>query len=101
MSVSLLCYRRDDRPRLSSLTCDGVVMVGSVCEGLQQVSLVLKGVIDPLLKVLKARDEMIQGGLSIGMVQQTPGWDLQPAVGQVRCLTDGRRLPRRDASLQW
>lgn len=58
-------------------------MVGSMSEGLQEVRLVLKRVVDPFLKVLKARDEVIQSRLSVGVVQETPGWDLQPAVGQV------------------
>lgn len=82
-------------------TCDGVVMVGSMGEGLQEVSLVFKGVIDPLFKVLKARDEVMKSGLSIWMVQQTPGWDLQPAVGQVCCLTRLPCSPCGDGSLQW
>lgn len=84
-----------------SPTCDGVVMVGSMGEGLQQVSLVFKGVVDPFLKVLKARDEVIQSGLSIGMVQQTPGWDLQPAIGQVCGPTALSCTPCGWGSLQW
>lgn len=76
-------------------------MVGRVGEGLQEVSLVFKGVIDPLFKVLKARDEVIESGLSIGMLQQTSGRDLQPAVGQVCRLAALHCAARQDASLQW
>lgn len=75
-------------------------MVGSMSEGLQEVSLVFKGVIDPFLKVLKARDEVIQSGLSIRMVQQTPGWDLEPAVDQVCSVTGLPCTPCGDGPLQ-
>lgn len=66
-----------------SLTCDGVIMVGGVGERLQQVGLVLKGVADLSFKVLKAGDEMVECVLSIGVVQHTAGWDLQPAVAEI------------------
>lgn len=59
-----------------SLTSDSVVMVGSVGEGLQEVCLVLKGVVDLSFKVLKARDEVIQGSLSIWMAQHATWWNL-------------------------
>lgn len=65
------------------LTCDGIVMVGSMGEGLQQVGLVLEGVVDLRFKVLKARDEMVECVLSVRVVQHAAGWDLQPAVTQV------------------
>lgn len=84
------------------LTSDGVVMVGSVGEGLQEVSLVLKGVVDLSFKVLEAGDEVVESSLGVWMVQHASGWDLQPAVAQV----DGCGLPalhhrpRQEASLQ-
>lgn len=84
-----------------SLTCDGIVMVGSMGEGLQEVSLILKRVIDPLFKVLKARDEVVESRLSIWMVQHTSGWDFEPAVAQVCGLTALQRFPRQGPSLQW
>lgn len=66
------------------LTCNGVVMVGGVCEGLQQVGLVLEGVADLPLKVLKARDEVVEGELGIRVVKDAAGWDLQPAILEVK-----------------
>ena len=65
------------------LTCDGVVMVGGVGEGLQQVGLVLKGVVDLLFKVLKAGDEVVERSRCVWMVQHAAGRDLQPTVAQV------------------
>lgn len=70
-------------PSTHPLTCDGVVMVGRVGEGLQQVGLVLKGVADLSFKVLKAGDEMVECVLCVGVVQHAAGWDLQPAVAQI------------------
>lgn len=66
-----------------SLTCDGVVMVGSMGEGLQEVSLVLKGVVDLSFKVLKAGDEVVESSLCVWMSQHAARRDLQPAVAQV------------------
>lgn len=67
----------------SPLTCDGVVMVGSVGEGLQEIRLVLESVADLSFKVLEAGDEVVEGSLSIWMVQHAAGRDLQPAIAQV------------------
>lgn len=59
-----------------SLTCNGVVMVGSMGEGLQEVSLVLKGVVDLSFKVLEARNEVVESSLCVWMVQHAAGRDL-------------------------
>lgn len=78
-------------------------MVGSVGEGLQEVSLVLKGVVDLPFKVLEARDEVVESSLCVGMGQHAAGRDLQPAVAQVDgCgLTDLHHSPRQGLPLQW
>lgn len=78
-------------------------MVGRVSEGLQEVSLVLKGVVDLSFKVLEARDEVVESPLCVWMVQHAAGWDLQPAVAQVdSCgLTALHHCCCQDASLQW
>lgn len=65
------------------LTCNGVVMVGSVGEGLQEVSLVLKGVVDFPFEVLKARNEVVESSLCVWMIQQAAWRDLQPTVAHV------------------
>lgn len=52
---------------LGSLTCNGVVMVGSVGEGLQEISLVLKGVVDLSFKVLEAGDKVVESSLCVWM----------------------------------
>lgn len=52
-------------------------------EGLQQVGLILEGVVDLLFEVLKAGDEMLERALCVRVVQHAAGWDLQPAVAQV------------------
>ena len=85
------------------LTCDGVVMVGSVGEGLQEVSLVLKGVVDLSFEVLEARDEVVESPFCIWMVQHAAGRDLQPAVAQVDgCgLTALHHYSCQGLSLQW
>lgn len=51
-------------------------MVGSVGEGLQQVSLVLKGVVDLFFKILKAGYEVVERPLCVRMVQHAAGRDL-------------------------
>lgn len=58
-------------------------MVGSVGEGLQEVSLVLKGVVDLSFKVLEAGNEVVESLLCVRMVQHAAGRDLQPAVALV------------------
>lgn len=58
-------------------------MVGSVGEGLQKVSLILKGVVDLSFKVLEAGNEVVESSLCIWMVQHAAGWDLKPAVAKV------------------
>lgn len=65
-------------------TCNGVIMIGSVGEGLQEISLVLESVVDLSFKVLKSGDEMVESPFGIGMVQQAAGRDLEPAVAQVQ-----------------
>lgn len=55
-------------------------MVGSMGEGLQEVSLVLKSVVDLPFKVLEAGDEVVEGSRCIWMVQHAAGRNLQPAV---------------------
>lgn len=79
------------------LTCDGVVMVGSVGEGLQEVSLVLKGVVDLSFKVLEAGNEVVERLLGVRMVQHAAGRDLQPAVALVDG-GDGGLAPLRHRS---
>lgn len=58
-------------------------MVGGVGEGLQEVRLVLKSVIDLPFEVLETRDEVLQRPLRVRMVQHAAGRDLQPAVHQL------------------
>lgn len=58
-------------------------MVGSMGEGLQQVGLILEGVVDLLFEVFKAGDEMLKRPLCVWVGQHAAGWDLQPAVAQV------------------
>lgn len=58
-------------------------MVGSVGEGLQEVSLVLESVVDLSFEVLEAGDQMVKSPLGVRMVQHAAGRDLQPAVAQV------------------
>lgn len=81
-----------ESPSDPSLTCDGVVVVGGVGEGLQQVSLVLKCVVDFPLKVLEPRDEVLQRALCVRMVQHAAGRDLQPAVHQLHSWYQQRRV---------
>lgn len=78
-------------------------MVGSVGKGLQEVSLVLKGVVDLSFKVLEAGDEVIESSLCIWMVQHAARRDLQPAVAQVdSCgLTALYCCSCQGPSLQW
>lgn len=85
------------------LTCDGVIMVRSMGEGLQQVRLVLKGVADLSFKVLEARDKVVECALCVRVFQHTAGWDLQPAITQViGCgLTALHCCPSYGSSLQW
>lgn len=78
-------------------------MVGSVGEGLQEVSLVLKGVVDLFFKVLEAGYEVVESSLSVWMVQHAAGWDLQPAIAQAYGydLTALQCCSFRGPSLQW
>ena len=78
-------------------------MVRSVSEGLQEVSLVLKGVVDFSFKILEAGDEVVQSTLCIWMVQHTAGWDLQPAVAHVNScgLMALHSCSRQGPLLQW
>lgn len=78
-------------------------MVGSVGEGLQEVSLVLKGVVDLLFEVFKARDEVVESSLCVWMVQHASGWDLEPAIALVDgCgLTALHRCSCQRPFLQW
>lgn len=70
-------------------------MVGGVGEGLQQVSLVLKRVVDFPLKVLEPRDEVLQRALCVRMVQHAAGRDLQPAVHQLHGWSQNSRYQQR------
>lgn len=79
-------------------------MVGSVSEGLQEISLVLKSVVDLFFKVLKARYEVVESSFCIWMVQHAAGWDLEPAVTQVCDLSMSVNLCHCSSqcpSLQW
>lgn len=69
-------------------------MIGSMREGLQEIRLVLKSVVDLLFKVLKARDEVVESSCCVWMVQHTAGWYLEPAVTQVTGLMLGMNLHR-------
>lgn len=64
-------------------TCNGVVMIRGVRKRLQKISLVFKRVANLPLKVLEARNKVVEGALGIRVLEHAAGRDLKPAVLQL------------------